>query len=267
MWKANLKPLLLASAAFIALGAGQAQAETVDIADYFTGTVIGKTIDYTGTLRLGGPSEALTPLDATINPDSNLTIHGVVTTRSARTSSLGFDPGSANFFSLTPSGLSLHREEDALTYVSTTLYDAPVVILPSMITTGQSYAFSGGYSGTTPSESDAWTGTLSGTATVVGFESINVPAGTFSALRVDIDTDWSESGTSLEGAYSGTGDTDQTWWLAKGIGLVKQSSVATDSYFEPDSYFELNIEAVTPEPSSLAIIALGGLTIIRRRRA
>jgi hypothetical protein len=105
------------------------------------------------------------------------------------------------------------------------IFDPPIIYSPAAFSVGDSQTYS-----STVSYSDGEglldNGTITGTLTVEGIETIIVPAGTFEdCLRIKITETYALSGGSLSFT------TDYTLWLAKGVGIVKDTGSETISVF------------------------------------
>ncbi|MEW6586105.1 MAG: hypothetical protein AB1442_10910 [Nitrospirota bacterium] len=103
------------------------------------------------------------------------------------------------------------------------IYNPPKHYLPAKLHVGQSHSYT-----STVHYADnsgiSKTGTETGTFTVVGIEDVTVPAGTFKdCLKIHTVINFSFS----DGSYL---DEDiGTSWLAKGVGIVKQSGTSTEN--------------------------------------
>ncbi len=105
------------------------------------------------------------------------------------------------------------------------IFDPPIIYAPAEVSVGNSQSFN-----STVSYSDSdnifSSGTISGTSTVEGIEDVVVPAGTFEdCLRIKITEHYALTGGSLSLV------TDFTLWLAKGVGIVKDTGSETISIF------------------------------------
>ena len=222
-------------------GAGSSPAQVLNLHEYFPGLKQGNAWQYTADVRLS-PGDAFATFGATLATGTPISIHGVQATPLEMTSTFPGDVGSSRTYSLDPGGLHQHREDFDLTSADFETYPAPVDLAPAQISVGQTYPFVFNYSGQSPADNDTWSGATNGSIQVIGFETINVPAGTFNALRVDFDTAWSETGVVGGVGYAGNGAVDETWWLVNGLGIVRQDTIRTDSYAADDSYVEFSIE-------------------------
>ena len=197
--------------------ANRVDAQTVAIADYFPDLTAGNTWNYTIDASVGSPVNQSyfnqTAALSTAAPSGG-------GTPLQRTSSVPGDTGDSRTFSLGPNGLTLHRVDLSLTSVAFEVPTSPVQITPADVTVGQSYPFSFNYNGQEPG--DFWSGSTNGSFQLIGLETVSVPAGTFDTLRILWASTWSEPGHS--------GGTTETWWLVKGLGIVKQDSLQTSSF-------------------------------------
>ncbi len=227
------------------------------IADYFP-TDVGLKWEYTGTFTstlIGGT----VPINATIETTANQSIHSINTTRFDRLTNLAGDPGNRQFFSVTSSGLNLHREEFNFFNNDFEQSDNPHNVIPAMTDAGQIHMASQTFQG--QDLTSTWTGTSTLTVNIVGFEDVMTPAGTFNALKVVVNNVWSVSGFG----FTENGTSINTVWLAKGIGRVRLDNEFEDfedGTFEESGGFSL---LLTPEPTSLVLLGLGGFVLVRRR--
>ncbi len=253
----SLKPVLIVLMVAFALMAGPARGAII-LADYFP-MDLGRTWEYTGQVTFGTTT---TPGTMSVEAAANQTIHGINTTRLDHT----FPEIGAierRFFSLTSSGLSLHREEFDETGNDYDQWVNPLNTAPAMIDENTPYSDTQDYNGEIVAEGDAWTGNTQFDVNVMAFEDVTTPAGTFNALKVSFTSTWSETGVGND--YAANGTTTGTWWLAQGIGRVKIERSFQD--FEDGEITEegtVSFELV-PEPGSLALVAVGGLLITTRR--
>jgi hypothetical protein len=105
------------------------------------------------------------------------------------------------------------------------IFDPSIIYSPAAFSVGNSQTFN-----STVSYSDGEglldSGTITGTSTVEGIETAVVPAGTFEdCLRVKITENYALSGGSLSFT------SDYTLWLAKGVGIVRDTGSETISVF------------------------------------
>ena len=105
------------------------------------------------------------------------------------------------------------------------IFNPPIIYSPAAFSVGNSQTFN-----STVSYSDGEglldSGTITGTSTVEGIETAVVPAGTFEdCLRIKITENYALSGGSLSFT------TDYTLWLAKGVGIVRDTGSETISVF------------------------------------
>jgi len=105
------------------------------------------------------------------------------------------------------------------------IFDPPIIYAAAEVSVGSSQTFN-----STVSYSDGEglldSGTITGTSTVEGIETVIVPAGTFEdCLRIKITENYALSGGSLSFIA------DYTLWLAKGVGIVKDTGSETISVF------------------------------------
>jgi len=105
------------------------------------------------------------------------------------------------------------------------IFDPPIIYSPSAFSVGNSQTFN-----STVSYSDGEglldSGTITGTSTVEGIETAVVPAGTFEdCLRIKLTENYALSGGSLSFT------TNYTLWLAKGVGIVRDTGSETISVF------------------------------------
>jgi hypothetical protein len=115
--------------------------------------------------------------------------------------------------------------------------DTSGVMFPSQINPGDQWQHNADFEGTMSvmNQEGAATGNAQMSFAAVGTESVTVPAGTFDAMRIDVDTtlnfDVTYQGLSIPVTFSGT----YMYWFAPDIGWVKASgsgSVAGTSFSE-----------------------------------
>lgn len=102
------------------------------------------------------------------------------------------------------------KAEDVTNNITWT-YSQPGLYYPSNLTSGAVTSSNYAYSRTSPSGSSSETGTIK--ITVLGAESVTVPAGTFNAVKIRKDQTYT-SGGSTKTTYS---------WLAAGVGPVQNA--------------------------------------------
>lgn len=120
---------------------------------------------------------------------------------------------STSLFQVDADGISTISENDG---GSIKTYSSPMLAFPASMKIGDTYAGSGSYAGTN-------NGTIAGSLKVFGVETIKVAAGEFRALKVQ--------GTSTDQQSGWVRQKTNTWWLVRGIGVVREDgrSTTTDS--------------------------------------
>ncbi|MFK8027568.1 MAG: choice-of-anchor Q domain-containing protein, partial [Gammaproteobacteria bacterium] len=170
---------------------------------------------------------------STFVSDDTKTIGGVQATEFLRT---GIGP---LYFTNNQSGLFLHQELDQVNDSIT--YSPPAKVLNSVPAFGD-FVSTNGIATIRTAELGTFTVPYSYQSRVVGIESITVPAGTFDALIVDVNS----SVSGFSGGFQIELIEDITYWLVEGIGVVRQ--VITQSSFgtsETETY-ELQTAGVAP---------------------
>jgi hypothetical protein len=149
-------------------------------------------------------------------------------------------------------GVRLHRMEfDETAAPEGYHFDQPIIYLPATVEAGGAYPYSVNVAAVGQGESPPaeFPGTVQGNTQVIGFETITAPAGTFNCLKVVIAEDWSMFGIPVY-AFS------YTWWLAKGVGIVKSidetgESMELISYSIPST----GAPTITTQPQSQTVDA------------
>lgn len=103
--------------------------------------------------------------------------------------------------------------------------------LPPTIDEGVAYGYGRSFSGMdTPGAT--WTGFASGNVQVGTAASITVPAGTFTAIKVERQGTFNLSGNRQGGgaAFTASGTRDESMWLVMGVGIVKYSLSINESF-------------------------------------
>jgi len=198
---------------------GGASAEIV-ASEYFP-TEPGVSTPFAGLDVFSGP------ITATLSASAQQPMHGVATTRFDVTSSAPGFPGERWFYSATPAaGVRVHRLEYTLDGLEFEQWTAPMTVLPPTITVGGVYPFAGSYTGEfreAPEDTPfTWTGSESGTATVLGWETLDTAYGRIRTLRVRVSSSSNET-IFFEGEEVGAGASAEVtdWWLARGLGPVR----------------------------------------------
>jgi len=137
--------------------------------------------------------------------------------------------GIRHTFQRSEAGLSFLTEEGVfpeggVAYSET--FNEPMLVLPAMVESPSSFPYAGGYVGS--EFGDFWTGNAEGTARVEGMEPVETPFGTFDSVKISWNTDWSSMGDG----FSSVGDTDQTWWVAPGLGVTRMDLAFGETYTE-----------------------------------
>jgi len=144
-------------------------------------------------------------------------------------------PQKGEYYRLTEEGvLSYTYNENPMYGNDWTFWDDGTLVMPASGYDGDSFDWDSPQRGCWPDSNDpgsvvTWTGTASGTVTILGTETVTVPAGTFrDALKIRsvgssiIVPDDNPDDASVEGF-------DNTFWLAKGFGQVRAESHSTDA--------------------------------------
>ena len=209
-------------------------------------------------------------IDATQTSSQGMVIHGVATSevRTVATASggLGLLPfaqtvTTSRYYSVGEAGLSLHREDiDDGQVDSSTVYDAPVLVLPTVFEIGQTHSGVQTYlvNGVLP-------GSASVMLNVVGLESLSIAGASMEAVRINISwvaTDQTPAGVVPR--YS-----EETWFLVKGAGFVKTRQVQSSALpaTPENTSYDVTLTAIAAagassepggHPSLLGAVALGG---------
>lgn len=172
--------------------------------------------------------------------------------------------GSANYWATTASGIVNLGGTDPSANETWTYQ--PAISLPNTLALGQPVNQTYTETDTNPSGTTVWQATL--TLTLAGYESVTVPAGTFANCAKVVMSGSATAGTQQR-------QESHTWWLAPGVGAVKEINVengVTDSTleltaatvngtlvantFDPAAYFSAALKAgnqfsyaVTGDPS------------------
>ncbi len=149
--------------------------------------------------------------------------------------------------------------------------------IPGSMTIGDSFADtrSTAWEGHWDGEQD-WTGTLSRTISIIGFEQINhATYGPINALRINSVDNRTKNGN--DGQHWATENWQSSFWLAEGMGLIRfqQTELKQHFYSTFDSgnspigateYEEIVDITYSPEPTSIAMLSLGTMALLRGRR-
>jgi hypothetical protein len=199
---------------------GGASAADIVSSEYFP-TEPGVSTPFAGFDVFSGP------ITATLSASALQPIHGVATTRFDVTSSAPGFPGERWFYSATPAaGVRVHRLEYTLDGLEFEQWVAPMTVLPPTIAVGGVYPFAGSYTGEYREAPEdipfTWTGSETGSATVLGWETLETAYGRIRALRVRVQSSSNET-IFFEGEEVGAGASTEVtdWWLARGLGVVR----------------------------------------------
>lgn len=151
--------------------------------------------------------------------------------------------GAISTYQIGPSGITHTREYDPSVYVAgygntavTIDLSPPLVMAPASATAGTAYASTGKatlqYAGIGVFILD-----YTAHSTLHGLETVSVPAGSYSALKVTVVLN--VSGTVGGRAVSLTGTT--TYWLAKGLGPVRSDQTTADGKSESNQLTSTNV--------------------------
>ena len=196
----------------------------LDFADFFP-MGIGNYWSYAGTFD----GDAATMRNDVVR---HVDVGGVNTTRFDRVASVGGEQFSKiHFYRLDSAGLELHRVDlsDGVDGSTATYLPALLPVPANMTVASGGVDFSGDYDGVATlgkHTGKTWAGSTAGTTTFVGWELVTVPAGTFTAAKVVLESEWAEKGRG----FKGNGTETQTWWLVRDLGLVKIESDAVQHH-------------------------------------
>ena len=121
----------------------------------------------------------------------------------------------STYYSVGPDGLKLYRQQYAGRTTFTDFVDG-LVMAPAQLEVGQTYSSSAAWE---CEGSGGWSGEYSQQLTIVGFEEVVLPHGTFTALRLDFVIDADKEGSGVD---MGIHDVYSTW-MVEGVGIVKQA--------------------------------------------
>lgn len=183
------------------------------IADFFPLSA-PSTWSYAGTLN-GEPATATTNLAAgpTLSGIPTSRLRTVVTPDGGGTSTID-----ARFYAHTATGLRLLQQntiEPDLT--TTTLFGAGVRFFTPQVNDGATIRFVKSLSGSS-NDGRSWTGRFTGDVTVVGIESIDTSAGSFQALKVTLNGNITQNGST---GWTAAGTVAETRWLVRGVGTAR----------------------------------------------
>ena len=220
----------------IVAGVGKAGGGTINVADYFPMT-IGPALNYEITGDITGT--------ATIEASTTIGIHQTIATIFSQPTDIPEDTGERIYFSITEQGLNQHREDFILSQ-EFNQWNAAMNLAPRMVEIGQTYDYSGAYFG--QDDEDQWTGETTGSIEIIGFESVDTPAGTFSnALKVTINTAFTEE--ENDQSWTGDGSAVKHWWFVEGLGRVRLDRDFEEEYSYGDSEsasFSFKLTSVDP---------------------
>lgn len=138
----------------------------------------------------------------------------------------------------------------------TEVLNPPFVDLAADATLGETVTSNGTAKISTSYLSNTTTLSYTGSSTPEAFESVTIPAGTFTALRVE--QELTIFGSTPFGYISST--MTQTLWLVEGVGLVKSETTTTDKGTAVTKTFQLSaynviIPDTTPDPFTIAPVS------------
>jgi len=167
------------------------------------------------------------PYDGMIEVSGNQLVNGALTSRmDFKVPEDGSTGSISRFFTLDQAGLATHREDESGPgFTDTEIFNEPVTHIPAAMATGEVHHFSS--SSTTTSTEGSSTGTQSGTTTFICEESVATPAGTFPAARLDFAWSWH---SDFGHGFAGSGNIEETFWLARGLGFVAWERSETWSF-------------------------------------
>ena len=132
---------------------------------------------------------------------------------------------SSSFYSFNEVGLQLHASTHRYSGGwRRTDFGTALTMCPADVSVGSQYGSTAPWQGVW-STGEVWTGTCLQEATVLGFEEIVTPAGTFNALRVRFVTNANKSGGGVDLTISDNYDA----WLVEGLGMVAESGVMSET--------------------------------------
>ncbi|MBC8141109.1 MAG: hypothetical protein H7Y38_06680 [Armatimonadetes bacterium] len=182
----------------------------------------GDTYTYTLTTRVNG---ATSTSDFITRTGNVVTFNGATAYRQEDTETSGFVT-SAAFVNVTDAGYAAYGSEEyaATGAVESSSRFTPPFVIPTSVLNGQAGNFS--YTSTvTNSDGTSGTLTFSGTATPQGTETVTVPAGTFTALKLRIQS----TITATQDGFSVTTNGDTTEYLVENVGSVKSDTTSSST--------------------------------------
>lgn len=152
------------------------------------------------------------------------TVSGTETIDSVVATKVEADDGYYLLWTLDSNGLRRYKMYDVYSSGGweQEIYDPPITFLPAEVSIGTVYPYSTTlyYS---DSEGFSTTGTASGSMSVVGLESVTVPAGAFvDCVKIGIIENYTYSGSFYSETNKGT------LWVAKGVGYVRLTMTEID---------------------------------------
>lgn len=138
---------------------------------------------------------------------------------------------SSTYYSFDVDGLHIHGQEQFADGQWTSIgFDQALMMAPADVSIGMVHNATASWTGAAPDGSE-WTGTYSQQVTVVGFEEITTPAGTYNALRLQFQINADKSGDGVDAAIGDAYDA----WLAEGVGVVAERGIWTETTGEQTS--------------------------------
>jgi hypothetical protein len=172
-------------------------------------------------------------------------------------------------YSSDPEGLWRHRDRfvQLLDQDLYELYEPPLLLLPAQMDEGMIHTASTSKHGQWYNGSDwiQWTGSCERRITVVGVETVTVPAGALEALRIDFVED--SEATSSDGAWSREDHLTGTEWYVNGLGLVRleqdwADAVSAGGDPQGSSTGHTSVAMIgVPEPSVITLLIAGAICL------